>query len=221
MPPGEQQQRAPVAAHGHAAGAHDLAGVDEGPLLADLHAHAQLGRVHVHLELREAVEQHAAKLRADVGRAHGEALVRPPREHLERGGPALAQRLLHQARRRVRYGGKILFHRERDAQRMDAEHARQALCRRLRALPGHAEDEDAPLFAHHLHRQRGEGARERARQAPFKVRAVEALEMDLRIADEQHRFHVRPPVLSSLVAPQKRGLAGRSPRPRGPFPPAC
>ena len=134
-----------------------------------------------------------AEFAVDRLRIHGEALVRTAGEHLERCRPA-ACRLLRKLCRRGNDRIPILLHRHGRAYGMHAEHAGQRIARIINAVLRDAVHIDAPLVAAHPGMKASERVVDPVDELAFEEGAVQPLEMDLAIADEQYLFHNNPPL---------------------------
>ena len=119
--PARNEQHTPAAAaRRHPALAFLGKLVDTGVTVPDLHIDNGVRPVHVDPQMRERVEQMAADLRADLGRAQGELLVRPLGLDLESAqlGQARPQKFV----RRPVYLVHILAAQGRQAYGADSKH---------------------------------------------------------------------------------------------------
>jgi len=73
---------------------------------------------------------------------------------------------------------------------VNAEDPREFVRGFIHRFDGNAEDEHASLFAHNFNAQRAQRKRDALHQTALKIRAVQPLEVDFRIADEHDCFHL-------------------------------
>ena len=185
MPPeiGDEEHGLAVGAYGHAARAGNLAGVQKGLVLPDLHGQGYLGMVHVHLQVGVCFQQLVAQIPADHLRGHGETLVRPAGEDLEGlwlifiGGHETDAQGTDLLPALLAAGGH--------GHGMDAKDLLEPLGVFLQMLLRQVVDEDAPLLPDHMGSGVGEGFLDLLHQLALEEGAVEPLQMDLRVFDDQ------------------------------------
>ena len=170
---GDEQHRVSVGADRHTARAKNLVCKDERLLLTNLDPDIEVGRVHVYAKRGKRIQQETAHHAADILRAHRKALVRAAGNHLK----ARFRNTFHAAGderlRCLDHRVPIFLHRERGADGMDAEHARELLRGFIHRLRRDTEDEHAPLLTHDLDRQRTEGEGDALHQTALKIGTVE------------------------------------------------
>ena len=179
---GKEQRRAAVGAHGHAAhsGPHLAVQVR---MVADLHVQHMIGLLHVHREGLVRDQDAVADLGVDGGAVQRVTLVGAAAGHLEGAGKAL-----HHLHRLGGDGFEVrLVHLNR---RADAVHAKD-----LRHLADgfvhfrHVGDKDAAVVHGDVAAQLLHGILDALDQRADKGMAVEALEENLAITDEQQFTH--------------------------------
>ena len=185
---GNKQHGPSRGADGHTVRAWDLLGVDI-RLFADLDRERDLGLVDVHVYGRELFQNEMTELAVDLVRIHEIVLVRPAGEHLEAEVRLSRNLLLHQAERGFDDAVPILIHAERGADRMDAEYLFQPFHSLVKAVLRDLGHVDPPLLPVHLAVDPPECAFNVFDQLCLEKRAVQALEVDLGVANKYNSFH--------------------------------
>ena len=187
-PAREQQTRLARRADRQTAGALSLVAVDE-YLIADLHGHGQLRFVDVHLERMDIGKNMRADFRGDLGRRHRELFVASLAVDLE--GADVSQVVAEKFERRALDIVDVLFADRRDGKADDPEHAGDP-------FNGFVEVDVVAVRLRHdrglrfAERERPEGRKSAPHifdQYIFKRRAVESLEDDLAVFDQNDFFH--------------------------------
>ena len=180
---GDQEHGLSVGAHGHAAGAGDLPGIEKGLVLADLHGQRDLGMVHVHLQVGIGLEQLPAQLPTDHLRGHGKPLVRPAGEDFKGFGLVPIGGHEPNAQGADLFPG--LFPAGGDGYGVDAKDFLKPPSVFLQMLLRQIVDEDAPLLPHHMGPDVRQGFLDFLHQLALEEGAVEPLQVYLRVFDDQ------------------------------------